>query len=69
MPHDEILKYVEQLEKEAKDIKKDVLKVCWYMRGMSYAEGMSMSYEDRVIVGEIIKENLETTKKSGLPFF
>jgi hypothetical protein len=69
LPHDEILKYVEQLEKEAKDIKKDVLKVCWYMRGMSYAEGMSMSYEDRVIVGEIIKENLETTKKSGLPFF
>ena len=69
LPHDEILKYVQQLEKEAKDIKKDVLKICWYMRGMSYTEGMSMSFEDRVIVGDIIKENLETTKKSGLPFF
>jgi hypothetical protein len=39
------------------------------MRGMSYAEAMSLSYDERVIVGEIIKDNLETTKKSGLPFF
>jgi hypothetical protein len=39
------------------------------MRGLSYAEGMNLSYDEREIVGEIIKENLETTKKSGLPFF
>jgi hypothetical protein len=39
------------------------------MRGMAYTEAMMMSHEDRMIVGEIIKENLETTKKSGLPFF
>ena len=39
------------------------------MRGMSYAEAMSLSWDERRIVGEIIKENLETTKKSGLPFF
>ena len=69
MPREEILKYVEQIDKEAKDIKKDVLKICWYMRGMSYSEAMAMSFEDRQIVGDIIKDNLETTKKSGLPFF
>jgi hypothetical protein len=57
------------MDKEAKAIKKDVLKLCWYMRGLSYAEVMNMSWEDREIVGEIIKENLETTKKTGLPFF
>jgi hypothetical protein len=39
------------------------------MRGMSYSEAMNLSYEERSIVGEIIKDNLETTKKSGLPFF
>jgi len=39
------------------------------MRGMSYQEALSMSHDERKIVGEIIKENLETTKKSGLPFF
>jgi hypothetical protein len=43
--------------------------MCWYMRGLSYAEGMNLSVDEREIVGEIIKENLETTKKSGLPFF
>ena len=39
------------------------------MRGMSYAEAMNLSFEERSIVGEIIKENLETTKKTNLTFF
>lgn len=39
------------------------------MRGLSYTEGMHLSHDERQIIGEIIKENLETTKKSGLPFF
>ena len=65
----EILQLSKDLDKEARDIKKDVLKMCWFMRGLSYAEGMTLSWEERDIVGEIIKENLETTKKSGLPFF
>jgi len=39
------------------------------MRGLSYSEGMHLSYDEREIVSEIIKENLETTKKTGLNFF
>jgi hypothetical protein len=39
------------------------------MRGISYNEVMMMCYEERNIIGDIIKDNLETTKKSGLPFF
>lgn len=65
----EIQEYVKQLEKEERDIKKDLLKICWYMRGMSYQEALTLSYDERLIVGEIIKENLETTKKTKLPFF
>jgi hypothetical protein len=65
----EILREAKRLDSEAKAIKKDCLKLCWYMRGLSYAEVMHMSWEEREIIGEIIKENLETTKKSGLPFF
>ncbi len=57
------------MDKEALDIKKEILKMCWYMCGMSYAEAMMLSQEERIIVADIIKENLETTKKSGLPFF
>lgn len=63
------MQYSEQLDKEAKSIKTEVLKMCWYMRGLSYSEGMNLAYDEREIIGEIIKENLETTKKSGLPFF
>jgi hypothetical protein len=28
-----------------------------------------LSHEDKQLIGDIIKDNLETTKKSGLPFF
>ncbi len=65
----EILREAEKLDKEARIIKKDCLKLCWYMRGLSYAEIMHMSWEEREIIGEIIQENLETTKKTGLNFF
>ncbi len=57
------------MDKEARAIKKDIFKMCWYMRGLSYSEGMNLSFEEREIVSEIIKENLETTKKTGLNFF
>jgi hypothetical protein len=57
------------MDKEVKAIKKEALKMCWFMRGLSYAEVMNMSYDEREVVGEIIKENLETTKKTSLPFF
>lgn len=40
------------------------------MRGaIPIDDGFAMSIEDREIVSKIIEENLETTKKSGLPFF
>jgi len=39
------------------------------MRGMSYSEVMHLSYEERQLIAEIIKDNLETTKKTGLNFF
>ena len=65
----EILAMSEQMDKEARAIKKECLKICWYMRGLSFSEAMHLSWEEREIVGEIIKDNLETTKKSGLPFF
>jgi hypothetical protein len=57
------------MEREAKDIKKEIFQLCWYMRGISISEGMNLTWEDRQIIGEIIKENLETTKKTGLNFF
>ena len=43
--------------------------MCWYMRGLSYTEGMNLGFEEREIIQEIISENLETTKTTKLPFF
>jgi hypothetical protein len=61
---------VDAMEKETRDIRLDVLKLCWYMRGgITYDEAMQMSREERDIISEIVKENLDTTKRSGLPFF
>jgi hypothetical protein len=58
------------MEKEALQMKEDALKMCWYMRGgLTYNEAVNLSYQEREIIGRLIKENLETTKKSGLPFF
>lgn len=58
------------MEKETRDIRLDVLKLCWYMRGgVTYEEAMQMSQQERGIINDIVKSNMETTKKSGLPFF
>lgn len=39
------------------------------MRGMSYQEALNLDQEERLIIGGIIKDNLETTKKTKMPFF
>lgn len=58
------------MDQEANSIRNESLKMCWYMRGgMTYTEAMNLSHHEREMIGKIIKENLETTKKSGLPFF
>ena len=70
MDSDGISKMVDQMEKETQDIRLDILKLCWYMRGgVTYDEAMQMGQVDRNLINNIVKENLETTKKSGLPFF
>ena len=67
---DEILAEVRNMENDQKAIKADLMKICWYMRGgISLDEAFALSNEDKEIISGIIKENLETTKKSGLPFF
>ena len=58
------------MENQQKETKSEVMKLCWYMRGaVSLDEGFSLSHEDRSLIGDIITDNMETTKKSGLPFF
>jgi hypothetical protein len=37
--------------------------------GITYQESLVMGVQEREMVASIIKENLETTKKTGQPFF
>lgn len=57
------------MEKEAKALKEEALRIVWWMRGMSYDEAMCMSFEERQLVSKIIQENLEASKGSGQPIF
>ena len=58
------------MDKEADEIRKEALKMAWYMRGgLTYDQAMALGVSERKMIGVLIKENLETTKKSGLPFF
>jgi hypothetical protein len=58
------------MDKDIKNLKHELLKICWYMRGgMTYNESLVISPTDRSIIADIVKDNLETAKKTGQPFF
>jgi hypothetical protein len=58
------------MEKECKAIKKNAMRIAWYLRGgATYEDVLNMSPEELKNANEIIEENLETTKKSQIPFF
>lgn len=66
----QIEKLVEGMDREAQQIRAEALKMSWYMRGgLSYSDALNLSFAERDAVGRIIKENMETTKKTNLPFF
>jgi hypothetical protein len=70
MTMDEIQAEVNNMEKESKALKKELYKMAWFMRGsLSFEEVFQLDLNDREAIAEIIKENLETTKSSGLSFF
>ena len=37
--------------------------------GVTYEQALNLSPDERTIVADLVKENMETTKKSGQPFF
>lgn len=58
------------MDKQSQSLKTDLLRLTWYMRGgLTYSEILEMNAKERELIGSIIKENLETTKKTGLPYF
>ena len=37
--------------------------------GITHQEALNLSPQDREIIHRLVKENMETTKKTGQPFF
>ena len=69
MSNSDIENYVKNLDSIATQIKDEIFRLSWYMRGGISAQDLFhiYSFEDRSIISNIIKENVEATKKSGMP--
>ena len=67
---EQITGITENMEQEAKSIREESFKLAWHMRGgITYEQVLQLSSSERSMIAELAKENLETTKKTNLPFF
>lgn len=70
MTNEQVFAWLDKMDRESKALKEDLLKMCWFMRGgLNYDDAMLLSYADRTMITNVINKNLETAKKTGLPFF
>jgi hypothetical protein len=67
--HD-LISYLKNFDNEIKNMKMEIFKIMWFMRGgLSHQEALNLSPDDRSVIHKLVKENMETTKKTGQPFF
>ena len=67
---DGIARYVDGMDQEVKKIRANNLRLAWYMRGgITYDQVMQLSYTERQLISDLAKDNIETTKKTKLPWF
>ena len=69
MSNSDIEKFLISLDTGAKSFKENLFRISWYMRGGVTVNDLLYlySYEDREMIGKIIKENIELTEKTQLP--
>ena len=70
LDHEAAQKLFDKYEADVNKIKKIALKISWYMRGgATYEDILNMSSHERDSLSSLVEDNLETTKKTNLPFF
>ena len=70
MGDSDIVSYLKDFDNQVKNLKLETMKVCWFMRGgITWQEALNLSPEERSVVSQLVKENMDTTKKTGQPFF
>ena len=58
------------MDVECKAIPAHAIQLSWYMRGgVTYNDIMMMTHDEVDVINKLINDNLETTKKTKLPFF
>lgn len=61
---------IENMDNEARAIRDEALRMMWWMRGgLNYEDAMLLGQVEKEIINQIIKDNMKSTKDSGLPFF
>jgi hypothetical protein len=60
---------IKRFENQAKQIKDEIFRLSWYMRGGVSSHDLFhvYSYEDREIIGRIIDENIKASAEAGMP--
>jgi len=68
-PDSEIENYLNSFDAVIKQIKEEIYRISWYMRGGVSSLDLLHYFtrDDRIVMNEIIKENIDLTQKSGLP--
>lgn len=69
MSRDNIETYLIRLDNEVKQFKQELFRLCWYLRGGININDLlyQLGYEDRNIMYDIVKDNIELTKVSRMP--
>jgi len=68
-PDSEIESYLNSFDTVVKQIKEEIYRISWYMRGGVSSLDLLHYFtrDDRMVMNDIIKENIDLTQKSGLP--
>ena len=67
---EDIREFTDSLERQAKALKEEVIRICWWMRGsISYTEAHMLGSRDRELISKLINENFEASKKVGQPIY
>jgi hypothetical protein len=69
MSRSDIVAYLIRLSNEVKRFKLELYRLCWYMRGGITINDLlySLGSEDREIMYDVVKDNIELTKVSRMP--
>jgi hypothetical protein len=70
LSNQEIVELIESFERDSKALIKHIHQLVWHQRGgMTLDEAFAISHTDRELITELIKDRMETTKESRLPYF